>query len=338
MMDSSFQGAFDAMAAPTVDDPDKPLYAAVSVPDHQNYFIAKDVDARACFLVVTGERSKTLQPPIRLESLDVQFELHCHVRKYQEPEREGTFTVIRCRSLDRETIRYFFSICDTILRMVGDAPTRSQLFAAINRLAAIFQTIQRPPARPVNGLFGELYLIWRSRNPVRALTAWRTDDNARFDFSDGDIRLDVKAASGKVRVHQFSYEQCNPPLHTAAVVASVLVTRASGGVNLRSVISEIEARVAANADLVLKLHEVVASTLGTTLSEALQLQFDTRLAESSLKFFDLRTVPAIRGQLPTGVSEVHFRSDLSALPALSVSELIDRDYLFSDLLPAAHPA
>ncbi len=314
-------------------DPDRPLYAVLPVPGQGSYFIGKDGDGHACLLVATTDRLGGLQPPIRLESLDVQFELHCHLRKDREPEREGTFTVIRCRSPDRETIRYFLSVCETILRIGGDQPTAREIAGAINRLAAIFQKMQRPPARPVNGLFGELYLLWRSANPVRAVAAWRSDDTARFDFSDGDIRLDVKTASGGLRVHTFSYEQCNPPPGTIAVVASLFAERASGGIALRSIIDEIAARIAAHADLVFKFHEVISATLGASLGEALSTRFDIKLADSSLRFFHLADVPAIRGSIPVGVSDVHFRSDLTAVAATAAQALIDSDPVFWDLLP-----
>lgn len=332
-MGTGLEDIFDAIRPPPADRPETPIYTVMPVPGHESYLVGRDSDARACLLVATGDRTGRLHPPIRLESLDVQFELRCHLRREGEPERQGTFTVIRCRALDKETVRYFLSVCETILRMIGDNPTRSQVAAAVNRLAAIFQKLQKPPARPVNGLFGELYILWRSGNPVRALTAWRADDTARFDFSDGDVRLDVKATGGRLRIHTFSYEQCNPPAGTIAVVASLHVEQAAGGMAVRSVIDEIAARIAAHPDLVLKLHEVVAVTLGASLNEALTLRFDLRLAESSLKFFSLEEVPAIRGPLPAGISDVHFRSDLSALPTLQVQSLIDRDPVFLDLLP-----
>jgi hypothetical protein len=193
--------------------------------------------------------------------------------------------------------------------------------------------MQKPPTRPVNGLFGELFLIWRSGNPIRALAAWRMDETARFDFADGDIRLDVKATSGRVRAHTFSYEQCNSPPGTIAIVASLFVERSPGGVTLRSLIDQIEGRITAKIGLVFKLHDVITATLGMNLNEALALKFDEKLADSSLCFFNLHDVPAIRGPLPAGISDVHFRSDLSALQALPVHSLIDRDPVFWDLLP-----
>ena len=196
--------------------------------------------------------------------------------------------------------------------------------------------MHKPPTRPVKGLFGELFLIWDSGNPVKALSAWRMDDTARFDFADGDIRLDVKATGGRVRTHTFSYEQCSPPPDTIAVVASLFVERSPGGITLRSLIGQIETRISVNTDLVFKLHEIVAATLGASLDGSLALAFDMKLAASSLCFFNLSEVPAIREPLPTGVSDVHFRSDLSALVPLSIQYLIDKDPIFWDLLPRAN--
>ena len=259
--------------------------------------------------------------------------MRCHLKKARDRERVGTFNVIRCRDSDRETTRYFLSVCEAILRMLGDQPTRAEIATAVNQMAAIFQKIRRPPTRPLNGLFGELYLILRSGNAVRALAKWRVNESARFDFLDGNVRLDVKAAGSRSRIHTFSYEQCNPPSGTVAVVASLHAEQVSGGVSLLSVLNQIEARVSAHADLVLKLHETVASTLGASLNDSLSRCFDLHLAESSLRFFSVEDVPAIRGPLPSGVSNVHFRSDLSDLPPISIEALIDREPIFWDLLP-----
>jgi len=91
--------------------------------------------------------------------------------------------------------------------------------------------------------------------------------------------------------------------------------------------------IAGHPDLVLKLHEVATATLGSSMAEALSLSFDAKLAHSSLRLYSLRDVPAIRGTLPPGVSDVHFRSDLSGLAAKSVEELVGVDAGFEALLP-----
>lgn len=332
-MATRLEGLFEAITPPESDNPGKSIYAVMPVPGYESYCVGKDREGNACLLIAMGETSGHLQPPIRLENLDVQFELRCHLRRKREMERVGIFTVIRGRSLDAETVRYFLSVCDTIIGMVGDRPKRRELASAVHRLAAILQKLKTPPSRPVNGLFGELYLIWRSENPARSVQAWRVDDRARFDFAHGNVRIDVKAASGRVRSHTFSFEQCNPPPGTVAIVASLFVERSPGGMSLRSIIAEIETTIAAFPDLIVKLHEVVACTLGSGLNEALGIVFDTRLAGASLSFYDLEEVPAIRDTLVAGVSDVHFRSDVSGSRSLSKESLVARDALFAELLP-----
>ena len=327
------ESIFESIRPPAGENSTAAVYSVLPIPGFENYLLGKDRESHACFLVDTADGTARPQPPIRLESLDAQFALRCQLRKGDIPDREGRFTVVRCRSLEPQTIRYFLSVCETVLRIIGDYPQQRAIASTVHRLAAILQKIRKPPTRPVLGLFGELFLVSRSGNPAKALEAWRTDEAARFDFTDGDVRLDVKTTSGRTRAHSFSYDQCNPPPNTFAVVASMFVERVASGLTLGDLCEEIEASISRHPDLVFKLHEVLATTLGNSIAESLEIGFDEKLAHSSLTFFDLRLVPAIRGQLPEGVSDVHFRADLSALSDLSVSELIDKEPLFWDLLP-----
>lgn len=165
------------------------------------------------------------------------------------------------------------------------------------------------------------------------LAAWRSKYSSRFDFSSGDIRLDVKTASGRVRAHTFSHDQCNPPPGTVALVASLFVERSASGLSLQELIRSIEAVAGNDSDLVMKLHDLVAETLGNALQEALCTQFDAKLAASSLHFYDLRGIPAIRGDPPAAVSDIHFRSDLSGTPFIDPEALIEREPALSDFLP-----
>lgn len=58
-----------------------------------------------------------------------------------------------------------------------------------------------------------------------------------------------------------------------------------------------------------------------TLPSAMEARFDDRLARSSLQFYDLTTVPAVRGGVPPEVSKIHFRSDLSRAAHLNEAEV-----------------
>lgn len=325
---------YEEIAAPNGTGAGAPLFAVKHTPGHKDYLVGKDAAGLACLLVATTDGTGRKPPPIRLESLDAQFELACQLKDSSGQVMEGLFTIVRCRSLESDTIRYFLSVCRIIILHLGDAPSRSALATAVRRLAAIFQRIKKQPVRSLNGLFGELFMISRSRSPARSVAAWRIDEASRFDFTAGDVRMDVKACAGRVRMHTFSYDQCNPPPSTHAVVASMMVERIPGGASVEDLMASIEAQLSGDQELVFKLHDIVATTMGVDLSESLRVTFDLRLAESSLQFFDLREIPAVRGSLPPRVSDVRFSVDLSGLVPLSVEALTDQEPYFWDLLPA----
>lgn len=308
------------------------FYVVLPIQGYQGYYIGKDHDERACLLISTRKADQKLSP-IRLKNLDVQFELPCRYEKESGITKEDRLTVIRCRSDQAEIIQYFLSICEVILLALGNRPTQREVASVVNRLAEIFKKAQQPPTRTINGLFGELYLISRSANPSIAVTAWRSDISSRFDFVLGHVRLDAKVTENRVRTHTFSYEQSCPPENTLAIAASMFAERSSSGLTIQKLINNIEKRISSNADLVFKLHEVTTASLGTSFSEAMKVAYDTIVTESSLQFFDLTKIPAIRGPLPAGVSNVHFRSDLSTTSSFSIQDLTALNPAFREILP-----
>jgi len=307
-------------------------FIAQPIPEYGTHYIGWDHRNAPTVLIHTSDRF--FKAPLQLAAIEVQYATNCSVRLSTGDQNEKVLTVVTCTSPDRVTQDYFLYLVETVLRIVGRSPSLATVTDAIIRLAHIFQRLQKPPTRSVNGLFGELFLIRQSLNPVRSLMAWRTQDTSRFDFNAGNIRIDVKTASGRQRIHTFSYDQCNPPFGTIAVAASLFVEQTAGGSSLQEIIREIEALVAPNAKLVLKLHDTVAETLGRELSDALSIIFDYRLSESSLQFYDLRSIPAVRDQPPPGVFDIHFRSDLSSTPQSDFLGLVEREPTLLDFLPA----
>ena len=324
---------FEAITRATAES-DRPFYSVAAVPGFAGCFIGRDNEDSASILFQVATSDRRQQAPLRLANLEVLFGLQCSI-KHTGMTSQGAFTVLRCRAIEREIIRYFFTIGETLLRLLGSNPTPAALSDAVNRFVIIFQKLQKPPMRSVVGLLGELFVIRQSYDSGRMLSAWRATDNSRFDFSADDVRIDVKATLGRVRAHTFSYEQCNPPPGTLALAASMFVEQISGGPSLRNLIEEIEHTIAASPNLLARFHETIAETLGNGLSEAMTFRFDERLAAASLQYFELKTIPGIRGALPVGLSDVHFRSDLSATAPVSIRDLIEinsRSASFLELL------
>ena len=302
------EGLFRNIPRPTGEDPGQSAFSVVPVADGRTYFVGKDVEGRASLLVTTpaGVPRKS-RPPIRLGSLDAQFDLRCRVREVHD--WEGRFTILRCRARDQDLTRYFLAICETLLRVLGSNPSQHDVAIAVRRLAEILRRVARPSVRSLTGLFGELFLLSGSSDVVSALSAWRPEHHARFDFSLGAVRLDVKATSRRQRVHTFSYEQCNPQPGVLAVVASLHAETTGSGASLYSLIRSIEDRVSPRADLIFKLHENVAATLGAALDDALGVTFSwpRRRSGSSGWMKCPRSVASCRPVLVTCISVPMFR-------------------------------
>jgi tRNA A22 N-methylase len=143
----------------------------------------------------------------------------------------------------------------------------------------------------------------------------------------------VKASGDRTRTHNLSAEQCQPPPGTIGILASLFIEGIGGGLSLLELIHAVENRLIGEDKLILQLQATIAETLGETLPAALSTCFDERLAESSLQFYDLLAIPAIRGWVPSGVTEVRFRSDLSQTSTVTLSELIAQSSRLLDLLP-----
>jgi hypothetical protein len=244
-------------------------------------------------------------------------------------------TVVTCTAPELQIQEYFLHVCETIVRIVGPTPAQGRVVEVVQRLIDLFQRLTRPSSRSVLGLIGELYVIARSRDAAQAVRAWRSADDDRFDFTLKDLRLEVKASSERARVHYLSAEQCRPPPGTVGVLASLFIEITGGGMSVQELVRGIEGHLAASGDLVLKLQETVAETLGQSLPIALAIRFDERLARASLQLYDLATVPGIRENIPVGVTQVRFRSDLSRTPPLTPSEVANGDLQAIGVLPQA---
>lgn len=332
-MTLELEGLYDSVVPPDEGMANEPNYRVVPIPGYSDYYVGKDQESHACLLIAVQQGARP-SSPYRLEDIDIQFELRCTIARGLQVREAGVFSVIRCRSCESSVSRYFLSVAGALVQLLGESPTQEEIASAIAHVASMFQRLRTPPTRTVNGLFGELHLIRWAADPQAALASWRVNESARYDFSLGLIRLDVKTSAGRTRAHVFSYDQCNPPTSTIAVVASMFVERASRGTTLWEIVEQIESLAAGRADLIFKLHDVLATTLGRDLQEAMCVAFDMDLANSSLRWFDLRAIPGIRGELPENVSDVHFRSDLTATAAPDLAEWVGIEPQLECLLPS----
>ncbi len=291
-----------------------------SIPGYERHYVGRNSTGQPSLLL--GSPPGAFQAPVRLALLEARFGNLHRIHPMDGQEREELLSVITCTSHDTQAQAYFLHVCETILRIVGPTPSLHAIVQVVQRLIELFRRLSRPAARSLNGLLGELFLIAKSRDVRASAAAWRSADIDRFDFSAGNVRLDVKTSGGRVRIHNLSFEQCQPPAETVGLLASLFVEGSGGGQSLRELVATIETALSGDDDLILKVQETVAETLGEGLPTAMGTRFDDVLALESLRFYDLATVPAIRDGIPPDVSQVHFRSDLSGVTPLGEDDVL----------------
>lgn len=320
-----------ASVEPLAHGADENSFRVRPIPGYERHYVGRNSTGQPSLLFGSG--SGAFHAPVRLALLEARFGNQHRIHPVDGDEREELLSLITCTSDDAQAQAYFLHVCETILRIVGPNPTLPEIVQVVQRLIELFRRLSRPASRSLNGLLGELFLIAASRDVRATVGAWRSSDIDRFDFSTRDVRLDVKASGERLRVHHLSAEQCQPPAGTVGLLASLFIEASGGGQSLRELVAAIEAALAGDDGLILKVQETVAETLGESLPTAMGARFDDRLALASLRFYDLATVPAIRDDVPPEVSRVHFRSDLTRTEPLSDAELQEMSQTAMQFLP-----
>jgi len=312
-----------------------PGYSARLIPGSTLHFIARDADGNPCLLFGSKDAPHELTHAIRLQSIEVQFAVLCRVSMPDGQSSEQRLSVVRCISTDAEVQHYFLKVAETIVQLIGPSPAFAKITEVLRRVVELFRRLDRPRAREIAGLYGELLFISWSRDVAESLRAWRRDATDQFDFSASEVRIDVKATCRRSRIHNFSIDQCRPPPGTIGVIASILLEQGAGA-SISDLIGRIESRIMCNPELVMKLHEGVSEALGASLADGLRSRFDDKVAKHSLKLFFSEDIPAPQGSIPVAVSEVRFKSDLSGVEGRTRKEIVERALAANSLMPAEY--
>lgn len=323
---------FDSLPAPST-DVGLGRFCAQPLPGFPACSVGKDTAQNPVLLIQADNASPAAASPLVLEHLSVIHLVNCRVHTPQGEQHDRTLSVIRCTGTDRAMHEYFLRALHSVVVALPRNPTQQDVSQAIQRLVELFRQLSEPPRKALQGLWAELFIIARASDPRSLIQCWHAMPEDRFDFSDGPQRLEVKTASGRVRSHRFALEQIRPAAGTVAVVASVLTERTAGGTSLIDLLDEIRNRID-DADILIRLDNVVARTIGTDWRHATDTRFDRQLAEDSLRFFDALSIPAVSTEVPPEVSDIHFRVDLSRQPSLVPTH----DEAHTSLLLAAVPA
>ena len=283
-------------------------FAGAPIPGAPHH-VGKDQRGRPAILITVDE-SGTRPPSILLQNLRVEHRVRCRISQSDGGLLDQRFSLVQCQSDDALLQGYFLELVQAILETLPPTPNSHVISEAIDRMATLFHALERPSTRTTQGLWGELYLIVRSSDPVLMAESWHNEACERFDFAAELQRVEVKTSADRTRNHHFSFAQTYPPECVQAIIASMFLDQSVGGRTLGELWDDARSSVTAIPELRLKIDQICLNSLGNAWQEARAIAFDEQLTSDSLRFYDVRDIPRVPADVPAGVTEIRYRSDL----------------------------
>ena len=308
-------------------------YKVNTIPGMQHK-LGKSAEGFPMFFVRTNE-SASPTANITRELLTVVYDRMCKVET-EGTKAEHSFTIITLRSVEWSLQATFIDIVQLMLGGLQPMPSRKELAVEVEKLITIFSAMQRVPVKEIQGLWGELLVIERSKYPAVLVNAWHNSPKAKYDFTSGRDKIEVKTTSGENRIHQFSLDQLNPSPSSRLLVASMTVRESAqvGGRSVKDLFEAITAKVGTIEQF--HLYKTLAETMGNSFTKWNTIFFDYTEASDSLKFFRAEDIPRInKTDVPAGVTDVKFRSCLDGLQDAFSDGRTD-DYKSSTLFKSIH--
>jgi len=267
------------------------------------------------FFVFTND-STTFSHNIILEMLSVEYNQPCTIIEDNENPQTDTFSIITLRTTEEALQAYFIDIFIMILSKLPEEPTRRELSIEIENLITIFAALRSKPIKEIQGVWAELLVIEQSSHPETLISAWHNQSNAKFDFTMGRDKIEVKSTSSEERKHHFTLDQLNQSINSRLLIASVIVRESAecaGGFSVKGLYEKICGRVH-DVNLRLKLYSTLASAIGNDYKNWDDVFFDYIEASDTLAFYNVDDVPRIKkSDVPKFVNEVRFCSNLTHL-------------------------
>ena len=292
-------------------------YIAAPLPCNSYYKIGVSKDGYPTFFVPSTVTSFSID--INMEMITILFGRVCKIHEIKNTE--GVYTIITLKTGDYDIQKYFIDIVSIILEQLPPNYSDTTLAQEIQKLVNLFSLVSQPPRKTIQGLWAELFVIERAKNPEYLIQTWHITPNDRYDFNDGTDKIEVKSTVRPQKVHRFSLEQLHPNNSSHLIIASVNTELVGQGVNIFALRDSICNKV---QDLRLQfyINEIIIKTIGSEITKVSELYFDYTLAVDTLAYFDVHDIPTIAAEsIPKELTNIHFDCDMSDIESLSLSAI-----------------
>jgi hypothetical protein len=206
---------------------------------------------------------------------------------------------------------YFLKIVFLLVKNLSEKPLLKDLKIEIEKLINLFTKFSKPALKTIQGLWAELLIIEQSKNPEYLVKSWHNSTSDKYDFNDGIDKIEVKSTSKSRRIHNFSLEQLIPNSKSKLIVSSIMTIETGTGTNIFDLIEMIELKIK-DENLIYRMNEIVASTLGKDFEKAFDIYFDYQFSIDSIQHYASVDIPTINiNSIPSIIMNVRFDCDLT---------------------------
>lgn len=279
-------------------------FSVAVIPGHADFRIGRGIDG---VLVLLTPADPDPDPPTKLRRLSLDPRLTCWLSGPDQSDEEGVFGVVQFRPDDDTLVEAYLDVVAALVRLLGDNPQPGEVSTSMRRLVALFES-NAAMRGSVLGLWAEILAMIESSDPAALVDAWHAHVDARFDFSAPGSRLEVKATTRDVRVHQFSLPQLQPVAGSVITVLSIMTTETHAGTSIGQLVTRLEHLLAGDPARQMKLHEQVADVLGADWPNHLEHRFDEQQARESALLLPAGEIPRVVADDPA-ILEVRLKVD-----------------------------
>ena len=305
-------------------------YPVISFSDRFPHKIGCSQEGYPLFFISSCDSIRTSD--IKLQLFHVMFNRDCNIENVETKQIETVkFNIIQLNSNNIDLQRYFFGVMSLVLERLKVLPSTVTLKSEITKIIKLFTDSPKLSLDVVRGLWAELLVIEQSSDPEYLVRTWHVTPNEKYDFNDGECKVEIKSTAGNERKHTFSLEQLNPGVDASLLIASIFVLQTGVGPTVFDLLDRISNRIN-DSDVIVTLREIVLTTIGPHLDEVSKLHFDYIKGVQDYALYDYQIVPSIKKEhIPIGVEKVVFQSDLTGCEKIDKSTIPSTKKLFKCL-------
>lgn len=259
-------------------------------------------------LIKTSFLRKNIQG-YRGKNISLSFNQNCTIISETGEQKKENLSCIICTTSNKNLHKIFFDICETVYQKLDNNSDPEEIKNLTQIIIDLFKQLPNNK-KTIIGLWGELFLIHASKEPIKTLKAWHNHQKDKYDFYDNNEAVEVKCTKQTSRVHEFSNEQLLGILENHYVVSIMTKEINSGGKSIIDMFNELMAMKLPN-DLEQKLKSNLYLTQGVDSDLGiLDTKFDYEFALKNILYFKVKELEKIQS-VPSSISNVHFKMDLA---------------------------